>query len=92
MIPLSKLDGRKAREKLLHSALYQQAPNTRENHEHCPPQGALDMDSGSPGCKLGLPEHAGQALTFGAYVCHLGTREKVPLRDHYKVMCVGPHV
>lgn len=56
------------------------------------PRGALDMDSGSPGCKLGLPEHAGQALTFGAYVCHLGTREKVPLRDHYKVMCVGPHV
>lgn len=68
------------------------APNTRDNHECCPPLRPWIWTLGGLAAKLGLPAHAGQALTYGACICPLGTRGKVPLTDHYKVMCIGPHM
>lgn len=76
-LSLSKLGSWKVRERILHDTVH--------------PQETSDMDSGSPSCKAnsGPPSHAQQALTFRAYTCHLGTREKVPLTDPYKMTCVG---
>lgn len=92
LFPLSKLSSRKAKERLLRGALYPRAPNTRDNHECCPPLRPWMWTQGALAANSGLSAHAGQALTYRACICPLATRVKVPLTDCYKVMYIETRV